>query len=132
MMCEKKYLNSILGFYVPSIILTDLLGNTCLLVIDAFRSTLFISVFKGSLHVIALFRAIIEQFSSKIFLIFIILVSCKNKAMSASCSRRKIPLIIAISFADDDGVISDEKFVLLYDKIWLSALLLESEFSSLH
>ena len=33
----------------------DLLGNTCLLVIDAFRSTLFISVFKGSLRVIALF-----------------------------------------------------------------------------
>ena len=38
---------------------------------------------QGLLLLIALFRAIIDQFSSKIFLIFLILVSCKNKAMSA-------------------------------------------------
>ena len=65
----------ILGFSVPSIILADLLGNKCLLVFGAFRSTLFVSVFQGSLIVIALFRAIVDQFSSIIFLIFIILVS---------------------------------------------------------
>ena len=29
------------------IILADLLGNTCLLVISAFRSTLFVSAFQG-------------------------------------------------------------------------------------
>ena len=40
---------------------------------------------QGSLLLIALFRAIIDQFFSKIFLIFLILVSCKNKAMSAYC-----------------------------------------------
>ena len=42
------------------IILANLLGNTSLLVIGAFRSTLFVSVFQGSLLVIALFRAIID------------------------------------------------------------------------
>ena len=79
----------ILGFSVPSIILADLLGNKCLLVIGAFRSTLFVSVFQGSLLVTALFRAIVDQFSSNIFLIFLILVSWKNKAMSASCPLQK-------------------------------------------
>ena len=46
--------------FVPSIILVDLLGNTCLFVIGAFRSTfkLFVSVFQGSLPVIALFRTV--------------------------------------------------------------------------
>ena len=48
----------ILGFPVPSIILADLLGNRCLLVIGAFRSTLFVSVFQGSLLVIALFHTV--------------------------------------------------------------------------
>ena len=52
------YFEGILGFSVPSIILVDLLGNTCLLVIGAFRSTLFLSVFQGSLLVIALFRTV--------------------------------------------------------------------------
>ena len=37
-----------------------------------------------------------------------------------------------VYFYNYDGVISDEKFVPLYDEIWLSALLLESECSSLH
>ena len=50
----------ILGFYIFSIILADLLGNTCLLVIGVFRSTLFVSVCQGSLLVIALFRAMID------------------------------------------------------------------------
>ena len=48
----------ILGFSVPSIILADLLGNTCLLVIGAFRSTLFVSVFQGSLLAIGLYRTV--------------------------------------------------------------------------
>ena len=39
---------------------------------------------------------------------------------------------LLVDFYNYDGVISDEKFVLLYDEIWLSALLLESECSSLH
>ena len=48
----------IVGFSVSSIILADLLGNTCLFVIGAFRSTLFVSVFQGSLLVIAVFRTV--------------------------------------------------------------------------
>ena len=76
------------GFF-PSIILADLLGNTCLLVIGVFSSTLFVSVFQGSLLWITLFREIIDQFSSKIFLIFLILVLCKKKAMPTSCPRQK-------------------------------------------
>ena len=55
----------------------------------SFRSTLFVSVFRGSLLVIALFRAIADQFSSNIFLIFLILVSWKNKAISASWPVQK-------------------------------------------
>ena len=47
---------------------------------------------EGSLLLIALFREIIDQFSSKIFLIFLILVSCNNKAMSAYCPWKKIHL----------------------------------------
>ena len=77
------------GFSVPSIILEDLSGNKCLLVFGAFRSTLFVSVFQGSLLVIALFRAIVDQFSSNIFPIYLILVSWKNKALSASCPLQK-------------------------------------------
>ena len=57
--------------------------------IGAIRSTLFVSVFQGSLLVIALFRTLIDQFSSKLFMIFLILVSCKNKAMSASYLQQK-------------------------------------------
>ena len=48
------------SFSVPSIIVADLLGNTSLLVIGAFRSTLFVSVFQGSLLVTALYREIID------------------------------------------------------------------------
>ena len=47
----------ILGFSVPSVFKVDLLGNTCLLVIGAFRSTLFVSAL-GSPLVIALFRIV--------------------------------------------------------------------------
>ena len=96
----------ILGFSVPSIILADLLGNKCLLVIGAFRSTLFVSAFQGSLLVIALFRAIVDQFSSNIFLIFLILVSWKNKAMSASCHiaiLEQSTVILSFVFAGQAG-----------------------------
>ena len=58
--CAFVNFKGMLGFSVPSIILADLLGNTSLLVIGAFRSTLFVSAFQGSLLVIALFRAIID------------------------------------------------------------------------
>ena len=50
----------ILSFSILSIIVADLLGNTCLLVIGAFRYNLFVSVFHGSLLVITLFWAIID------------------------------------------------------------------------
>ena len=57
----------IVGFSVSSIILADLLGNTCLLkghglwfVIGEFRSVLFVSCFKVRCFVIVLFRAIID------------------------------------------------------------------------
>ena len=39
---------------------------------------------------------------------------------------------LLVDFYNYDGVISHKKFVLLYDEIYLSALLLESECSSLH
>ena len=42
--------------------------------IGAFRSSFFVSVFQVSLLVIALYRAIVDQFSSNIFLIFLILI----------------------------------------------------------
>ena len=58
--CAFCKLRRNLGFSVPSIILADLIGNICLLVIGAFRSTLFVSVFQGSLLVIALFRVLID------------------------------------------------------------------------
>ena len=41
-------------------------------------------------HVIVLFRAIIDQFVSKIFLIFLTAVFCKNKATFASFSRQNV------------------------------------------
>ena len=49
-------------------------------VIGRFQSVLFVSVFQGSLPVIILFQAITDLFALKLFLI---LVTCKNKAMSA-------------------------------------------------
>ena len=62
---------AVLGFSVPS--------NTCLLMIGAFSSTFLFLCFKVR----------IDQFSLKIFLIFVILVFCKKKAMSASYPRQK-------------------------------------------
>ena len=94
-----------LGFSVPSIILVDLLGNTCLLftcmsakghglwfVIGGFWSVLFVWCFKVCCFVIACFRQNywLVKFASQIFLIFFILGICKNKAMSASFFQQKI------------------------------------------
>ena len=86
-------------FFVPSIILADLLGNTCLLarvqkvmVYDWWISIRFVCfVFQGSL---LCDRLVLCNNASQIFMIFLILVTCKNKATSASSSV----LTIAISF----------------------------------
>ena len=64
-------------------------GHGLWFVIIRFRTIWFVSVFRGSLLLIALFRAIIDYFARKSFLIFLILVSCKNEAMSASFPRQK-------------------------------------------
>ena len=47
--CAVRLANfeGILGFSVASIIVTELVGSICLLLIGAFRSTLFVSVFQG-------------------------------------------------------------------------------------
>ena len=91
-----------LGFSVPSIILADLLGNTCLLfkfkrswfvIHDWWISVRFVCfVFQGLLlcdrPVSGNNRLV--KFATQIFLIFLILVTCKNKATSASFLRQKI------------------------------------------
>ena len=63
-------------------------------VIGESRSVLFVSCFKVRCFVIVLFRAIIDyrlvNFASQIFIVFLVLVTCKNKAMSASFLRQKI------------------------------------------
>ena len=66
----------ILGVSVPSIILADLLGNECLLVIGVFPSTLFVSVFQGSLLVITLFRIVSGSDRLVFFEAFYDLYSC--------------------------------------------------------
>ena len=95
----------ILGFSVLSIILVDLLGNTCLLarvqkvmVCDSWLVDLdpFVCfVFQGSLlcdRPISGNNGLVK-FASQIFMIFLILVTCKNKAMSASFLWQKIHLL---------------------------------------
>ena len=89
----------ILGCSVASVILADLLGNTCLLArVQNVRllirdwwtgvlSVLFVSCFKARCFVI---YNRLDKFASQIFLIFLILVTCKNKATSASFLRQKI------------------------------------------
>ena len=91
-----------LGFSVPSINLADLLGN--FVYPHEFRSSWFVIrdwwisirfvcfVFQGSLlcdrPVSGNNRRV--KFASQTFLIFLILVTCKNKATSASFLRQKI------------------------------------------
>ena len=92
----------ILGFSVPSIILADLLGNTYLLawvqkvmvcdswLVDFVPFCLF--HVEGSLlcdHPV-LGNYWLVKFALQIFMIFLILVTCKNKATSASFRRQKI------------------------------------------
>ena len=89
------------GFSVPSIILTDLLGNTCLLakfkrswfvICDWWISIRFVCfMLQGLLlcdHPVLGNNRL--KFASQIFMIFLILVTCKNKATSASFLRQKI------------------------------------------
>ena len=78
----------LIGFF-PSIILADLLGHICLLVIGAFWSTLVVSVLQGSVLLIALFRAIIDQFSSKIFLILLFLILCLPPALDKNSTHHR-------------------------------------------
>ena len=90
----------ILGFFVPSIILVVLFGNTCLLarvqkvmICDWWISIRFICfLLQGSLlcdsPVSGNNRLV--KFASQIFLIFLILATCKNKATSVSLPRQKI------------------------------------------
>ena len=108
----------ILAFSVPSIISADLLGHTCLLawvqkvtvcdlwfVIGGFRSVLFVSGFKVRCFVIVLFwgNNRLVELALQVFLIFLIPVTCKNKATSASFLWQKIhspsqfPLLIFLS-----------------------------------
>ena len=47
-------------------------------------------------------------------------------------SQQKEISEVLVYFYNYDGVVSDEKFVPLYDEIYLSLLLLKSECSSLH
>ena len=77
-----------LGFSVLSIIIADLLGNTCLLarvekVVVCVRFMIggFVSFFKDRCFVIVLFQAKID---------FLLLVTCKIKATSASFLQQKI------------------------------------------
>ena len=72
------------------IILADLLGNTSLLVIGAFRSTLFVSVFQGSL-------ACDRPVSGNNQLVF--LEDFSDHSYSCLLLSTKSPLPIAISFA---------------------------------
>ena len=94
------YILYILGISVPSIILADLLGNTCLLaqvqkvlVCDWWISIrLVYFVFQGLLlcdHPVSGNNRLVK-FASQISLIFLILVTCKNKATSASFLWQKI------------------------------------------
>ena len=77
-------------------------GHGLWFVIGEFRFVLFVSRFKVRCFVIVLFRANIQlvKFAMHFFLIFVILVTRKNKAMSASFIRQKIhsPLRFPVLF----------------------------------
>ena len=103
--CYCANVERILGFSVPSIILADLLGNTCLLarIQKGKRSWFLISDWWISIRFVCFVfqtsslcdRPVSRnnrgvKFASQIFLIFLILVTCKNKATSASFLPQKI------------------------------------------
>ena len=97
--CAARFANfeGILGFSILSIILADLLGNTCLLVIGAFWCTLFVSVLQGSLLVMVLFRTLsgndrlsfFEAFYDRSFL-FLSLARIKQWSLCTSTTWRKL------------------------------------------
>ena len=67
--------------------------------------------FSSSLLVIALFQAIINQFSSKIFLMFLILTRLLQEQSNVCLlPSTKSPLIIAISFA----ILEPSRFILSF------------------
>ena len=67
--------------------------------------------FSSSLLVIALFQAIIDQFSSKIFLMFLILTRLLQEQSNVCLlPSTKSPLIIAISFA----ILEPPRFILSF------------------
>ena len=67
--------------------------------------------FSSSLLVIALFQAIIDQFSSKIFLMFLILTRLLQEQSNVCLlPSTKSPLIIAISFA----ILEAPRFILSF------------------
>ena len=80
----------ILGCSVASLILADLLGNTYLH--EFKRSWLLIRDWWFSIRSFVAFLIYnrLDKFASQIFLIFVILVTCKNKATCASFLRQKI------------------------------------------
>ena len=89
-LCVFANFEGILGFSVPSIILADLLGNFVYL--HEFKRSWFeirdwwISISFDPVS--GNYRPV--KFALQIFLIFLILVTCKNKATSASFIRQKI------------------------------------------
>ena len=110
--CAVRFANfeGILGFSVPSIILADLLGNNVhlhefkrswIVICDWWISIRFVCfVFHDSLlcnHPVSGNNRQVN-FASQIFLIFLILVTWKNKATSACFLWQKNPLPVAISY----------------------------------
>ena len=101
--CIARCVLHILGFSVPSIILADFLGNTYLLArvqkviicdsCDWWISIRFVCfVFQGSLLCDSPVSGNnqLVKFALQIFMIFLILVTWKNKATSASFLKQKI------------------------------------------
>ena len=79
---------------LPHTTCTSSKGHDLWFVIGGFLSVLFVSRFKvRNCFVIVLFRAInnrLVKFATHLFLNFLILVTCKNKATSASFIRQKL------------------------------------------
>ena len=82
--CSVSYLSRPLRKHMVT--WTSSKGHGLWFVIGGFQFVWFVSMFQSSLLVIILFWAII---ASKIFPIFLILVICKNKAISASFPGQK-------------------------------------------
>ena len=92
--CAFCKLRRILGFSIPSIIWANLLADTCLLVIGAFRSTLFLFLWWPCFGQWS--TSFLRRFSE---LSHSCLLHWKNKAMSVSCPRQKFHSSSRFSFA---------------------------------